>query len=144
HQPRWYGVWMGLLSTFLGGCNGPGHSLAGNEPPANTYRAEIAEFSGTRQSIHTAVVTPEFFPAVKVQPMIGRLFRPDEHQPGKELVVVVCRRFWEHELGGDPAWIGKPLHLNGRDFTIVGVLPSGLDAPAGTDVWIPELEPATR
>jgi putative ABC transport system permease protein len=137
-RPHLVQGWIWLICVFIGGCS-EGGWVAGHIRPGDTYRTETMELSanGSSRNIQVGVVTSEFFPAVNVQPLIGRLFLLDEHDPGKDLVVVASRRFWQEQLAGNPAWSGKTLRLNRRDFTLVGVMPSGFAAPPGTDVWIP-------
>src|SRR5215216_728259 len=47
-------------------------------------------------------VTADFFEVLKINPMLGRTFFPDEDQPGKERVVVVSYNFWQKHLGAGP------------------------------------------
>jgi predicted permease len=65
------------------------------------------------------------FGAIGVQPRIGRGFLPGEDEvAGRDAVVVLGHDFWMR-LGADPAIVGKPVHLNGIAFTVIGVAPPG-------------------
>jgi predicted permease len=63
-----------------------------------------------------------YFPALGARPALGRLLGyEDDQAPGGHPVVVASHRFWLNRLGGDPAAVGRPLTLNGKSFTLVGV-----------------------
>lgn len=87
--------------------------------------------------------TPSLFPMLGEQAAIGRLFSPEEQGFGASPVAVVSHAFWLDKLGGDPGAIGDALVVDGRSYTIVGVLsPSFFPPPARRDgsaaeVWIP-------
>ena len=60
-------------------------------------------------------------------PALGRFFRPDEDQvPGERPVVVLSHAFWQRRFNSDPDILRKPLRLNNRDFSVVGVAEPGL------------------
>ena len=68
-------------------------------------------------------VTEGFFPALGVQPALGRLFTADEDAPGGPRTVLLSHGFWELRYGGDPGVLGRAILLDGRPATVVGVLP---------------------
>jgi len=81
-----------------------------------------------------ALVTGNFFAAMRVQPELGRVFRPDEDLvPGRDAVVVLSRKFWEQQFAADPSALGRNIAINGIAFSIVGVMPSEF---TGADRWI--------
>ncbi len=70
------------------------------------------------------LVSGNFFRVLDVEPRLGRGFRDDEDQvPGRDAVVVLSADFWKREFAGDPSVVGRAVRLNGKDFTVVGVLP---------------------
>jgi predicted permease len=87
------------------------------------------------------LVSGNYFSVLGVEPALGRGFRPEEDTvPGRDAVVVVGHRFWEQELGADRAAVGRPIRLNGDDFTVVGVLPEsfpGMTLFTLPDVFVP-------
>jgi predicted permease len=88
------------------------------------------------------VASANFFSVLGVQPYLGRVFRVDEDQDrkGAHPIVVVSHRLWRTYLRSDPAAIGRTLRINGRDFSIVGVLPPafrGTIGGAAMDLWVP-------
>lgn len=70
-------------------------------------------------------VSGNYFSMLGIEPALGRLFLPGEGEtPGADPIVVLSHSFWQTRLGGDPSIIGKPMNLNGRPFTVVGVTPA--------------------
>jgi len=70
------------------------------------------------------VVSANYFSVLGVEPRLGRFFRPGEDAGvGGAPVVVISHTFWQQRFAGDPGVVGKPLNVNGRPFTIVGVAP---------------------
>src|SRR5262245_49574517 len=67
--------------------------------------------------------TARFFEALGVKPMLGRGFLPEEEIPGRPKIVVISHAIWRNQLDADPNVIGKMMRLNGKDHTIIGVLP---------------------
>jgi hypothetical protein len=94
------------------------------------------EIANVTTTVHTAAVTPAFFPATRGAPLLGRLF-VDGDGAGAP-VVVLSSRLWETAFGKDPAIIGRAVRLDGRRTVIVGVMPDQFQIPAGTDVWTPQ------
>jgi putative ABC transport system permease protein len=70
-------------------------------------------------------VSAGYFDVFGVKPALGRTFAPDEDQPGKELVVVLSHRTWTTQFGADSSIVGKSITLDGRPFTVIGVMPEG-------------------
>lgn len=70
------------------------------------------------------LVSGTYFPVLGVQPALGRLLTPADDELSAPLVVVLAHWFWESRLDADPTVIGKPLMVNGRATTIVGVAAS--------------------
>jgi predicted permease len=87
------------------------------------------------------LVSGNFFDAMRVEPALGRAFRPDEDAvPGRDAVVVLGHEFWERALLADPAVVGRQLRLNGADFTIIGVTPEKFTGPEAflkPDLYVP-------
>jgi macrolide transport system ATP-binding/permease protein len=79
------------------------------------------------------MVSGNYFQVLGVQPRLGRGFRPEEDQvPGRDAVVVLGPDFWKHEFGSDPSVLGRKVHLNGREFTVIGV---SQESFPGMEVW---------
>jgi predicted permease len=73
-----------------------------------------------------------------VSPQLGRIFTDQEGEPGNEFVVVLSDSFWRSRFSGDRSVVGRELRLDGRAYTVVGVMPSGF-RPTDDDMalWTP-------
>ena len=74
----------------------------------------------------SARIEAEFFRTLGVQPALGRLFVPGDHESGRDQVVILSDSFWRRNLGADPAAVDRRIVVNGVPHTIVGVLPPGV------------------
>ncbi|HYW71596.1 MAG TPA: ABC transporter permease, partial [Pyrinomonadaceae bacterium] len=85
------------------------------------------------------LVTCNFFETLTGPLSLGRSFSPNECASPGGAVVVVSERLWRHEFRADPQILGKPMVLNGKKFTIVGVAPAGFNGASlfASDVWAP-------
>jgi putative ABC transport system permease protein len=75
------------------------------------------------------------FDTLRVRPALGRGFTYEETVQGTP-VAIISHRFWNRRFGGDPAVIGRALQVNGRSYTLIGVMPPGT-LILGTDLWLP-------
>ncbi len=71
--------------------------------------------------INGALVSPDYFSTLRVQPMLGRVFDPQREQLGASPTAVITERFWRTRLNADPNVIGRTLRVNGRAVPIMGV-----------------------
>lgn len=103
-----------------------------------TDRIEPERVSGLRVSV-------SILSLLGVKPALGRDFLPEEGQPGREAVALVGHTLWRQRYAGDPRLVGQTLTLDGKAYTVVGILPPRLKYPglrltlpsSGADVWIP-------
>lgn len=83
-------------------------------------------------------VTADFFPILGIVPHLGRSFTPED-QAQEAPVVIISHAYWQKQLAGDPAVLGRALRLDGKTLTIIGVMPPLLDDTrlwnARLDVW---------
>jgi predicted permease len=86
-------------------------------------------------------VSSDFFPILGIQPLLGRLFAPGEDEIGRGPIVLISAGFWARKFASSPDVLGKSLTLDGRDFTIVGVVPEDFDLSVGNfaagDLYVP-------
>ena len=80
---------------------------------------------GEAKRLDARRVTGNFFAVLGVQPSIGRGFSPADDRPGAAPVAVVTHEFAARYLNTDAEALGRVLTLDGRPYTVVGVLPSG-------------------
>ncbi len=81
------------------------------------------------ERIPGAFVTPSVFSVLGVAPIKGRTFRPEEFGEGNDNVIVISERLWKRRFNSDPEIVGKTLPINGRTFTVVGVMPVSFEFP---------------
>jgi putative ABC transport system permease protein len=93
--------------------------------------------TGTPERIDSAVVSTTFFPLLGVQAQLGRVFLPEEGQPGRDRVVLLSDGLWRRRFGADPAISGRKLVMNGQSYLVVGVLPRDFQLPLEAEVWTP-------
>jgi putative ABC transport system permease protein len=94
--------------------------------------------AGEPERLQTASVSASLFRVLGVVPALGRDFRSDEEQAGRNQVVIVGHGFWQRRLGGNPRVVGTTLTLDGRPYEVVGVLPESFRFPdEAVDLWHP-------
>jgi putative ABC transport system permease protein len=90
--------------------------------------------------VNGARASTDFFRVLGISPARGRAFLPEEEQEGGPDVAVISDGFWHSHFAGDPGALGKPLVLDGKSATIVGILPASFRFPLQfpePDVWLP-------
>jgi putative ABC transport system permease protein len=93
--------------AIFGSGGGYNLSVAGQEPE---------QVAGLR-------VSASFFPILGVNPMLGRTFTPEEELLSRSREVVLSYGLWKQRYGGDATIVGRPIKIDGEDFTVVGVMP---------------------
>jgi len=107
----------------LGGYVGTGFTLSGNGDP---------------ELIIGQMMSAEVFDALAVRPVLGRTFRPDENEGGRDRVVVLSYGLWQRKFGGDASVIGRSIVLNSNPYVVVGVMPNGFEFPEKRyQLWTP-------
>ena len=90
------------------------------------------------QRINAGRVSAGFFSVLGIRPVAGRTFIAGEDDPGQDnQVVILGYRFWQNQFGSDPEVVNRTVMLDGRSFTIVGVLPHGEPWLNYGDLFIP-------
>ncbi|MEP7348126.1 MAG: ABC transporter permease, partial [Gemmatimonadaceae bacterium] len=80
----------------------------------------------------------DYFAVFGVHPIVGRTFDASEDTPGHDHVVVLSHRFWISHYAGDNGVVGRSIHLNSEQYTIIGVMPASFDLQAESDeLWTP-------
>jgi putative ABC transport system permease protein len=92
------------------------------------------------ERIDLAQTNANFFDVFGVTPQYGRLFIPQDEQAGHDPVVVVSNTLWKRRFGSDPSLVGKPITLDGSNFTVIGIAPPGFQYPDKTELWVPPLQ----
>jgi putative ABC transport system permease protein len=91
--------------------------------------------------VRSSMVSGNFFDVLGSRAAIGRALRREDDVEGAAPVVLVSHRAWHERFGADSAIVGKSITMlsTGRSYTIVGVMPQGLEYPRGTDLWLPAI-----
>jgi predicted permease len=89
------------------------------------------------QPVLGSKVSADFFDVLGVSPASGRLFTVAEVQPGLDQVAIVSYGFWQRRYGGDAGLLNKTISLNGRVYTVVGIMPKDFDYPVPVELWVP-------
>ncbi|QSQ21930.1 ABC transporter permease [Pyxidicoccus parkwayensis] len=95
--------------------------------------------TGVDSPRHLRVVeaTASLLPTLGVTPALGRGFTEAEETPGQDRVVVLTHKTWRAYFAQDPSVLGRTLQLDGVPYTVVGVLPRGVEYPADSDLYKP-------
>lgn len=92
---------------------------------------------GEPQRLEMRYATSGFFPMLGIRPIAGRVFQPAEDNPGQPLTVLVSKHLWQSRFGSNPGLVGRTVTLDGRGYTVAGVVSDDLRLGPGTDVWLP-------
>ena len=85
----------------------------------------------------TAYVSDDFFRVLQEPALIGRALIADDMRPGAPAVAVLSERLWRRRFGGDPSVVGRPIQLDDRSFTVVGVMGADFGYPVWAELWAP-------
>src|SRR5215218_8862001 len=98
----------------------------------STYRTSdfIMTGQGEPARLQGTVATADLLSLLGVQPMLGRVFLPDDDKPSETgRVVILSQPLFQKRFNADPAILNQPITLNGVSYTVVGVMPSGFEFP---------------
>src|SRR5207245_221850 len=96
-----------------------------------------------------AAVSANLFQILGVSPLLGRAFADEEEMTGRGQVALLSHDLWQRRFGGDPSIQGKPITLDGKPYTVVGVMPAKFRFPGMTgmlfgvfanqpaELWVP-------
>ncbi len=112
----------------------------------NDVFSGMALYSGTSYDITgqgkpgtvvASTVTSNFFSVLGVQPIHGRVFLPEEDQPGKNKEIILTWKLWQSRYGSDPNVVGRTVSLDGTPYLIVGVMGPKMTKPDFAQAWTP-------
>lgn len=106
--------------------------------PFNLRASGNAVFAGG------ARVTATFFETLGADPLVGRIFAPEEDRVGGSDVVLLSEGLWEDEFGRDPQVVGRSVVLDGARHVVIGVMPNEVGFPERVRLWVPLQVDATR
>jgi putative ABC transport system permease protein len=94
--------------------------------------------AGKPEAIGAGTVSSDFFSALGVEPLHGRVFRPEENNPGQNHEIILSFKFWQTHYAADPGAVGKTINLDGDPYTIVGVMGPAMNKPGFAQMWVPQ------
>ena len=100
----------------------------------------LTEAGQPAERIRSLAATADYFPMLGIAPAHGRVFKPEEFEPGNDNVIVLSNSFWTRRFGSDPSVVGRKIQLAGKTVEIVGVMPKGFEHPlvwSAFEVWAP-------
>ncbi|MGC1417213.1 MAG: ABC transporter permease [Candidatus Acidiferrum sp.] len=96
---------------------------------------------GDAEQVRAMLITSDFFSVLGVNPQAGRSFVSGEDDIGAAPIAMISAGLWKRKFGSSTDAVGKALNLDGKDFTIVGVLPAGFELGLGSfrnvDIYVP-------
>ena len=96
---------------------------------------------GEAEQVNAEFISGDFFRVLGVQPILGRTFTAEEEQAGAGPVALISEGLWRRKLDSDPNILSRIITLDGRDYTVVGVIPAGfhlrLPAFQEQDIYAP-------
>ena len=104
------------------------------------WSRNLTEEGQTAERLLSLAATADFFQMLAVAPAHGRVFKPEEFEPGADNVIVLTDRFWARRFGSDPNIVGRKIQLDGKSVEVIGVMPPGFDHPilwGPVDIWNP-------
>jgi predicted permease len=97
--------------------------------------------------VHATMTTGNLFPAMRIQPSLGRAFN-DAEERTKQRVALINENLWRRKFGANPSIIGRQIRLDAESFQVIGIVPGRQAFPESADLWIPlslmEVELQTR
>lgn len=118
-----------------------GHLPALDSLAALSFSDVVLETGAQPETVTLAACSASLVDVLRTSPLLGRfLTREEEIRTSGGAATVISERLWRREFGADPEVAGRKLRVDGRPFTIVGVMPNDLrlpPLPTPPEVWIP-------
>ena len=93
---------------------------------------------GAPEALRGWAVTPDWFGALGVTPLLGRTFAAEDYRDDRG-AVLLSYEFWQRRFGGDASVVGRPIQLNGSPVSVIGVLRPQLHYPVrDAEIWLPK------
>lgn len=92
---------------------------------------------GEAERILAAQCSADLFAALRVNAALGRVFTNDEDKPGAAPVVVLSNALWQRRFGGQAGIVNQSITLNGRSYTVIGVMGPDYAFPSRVEMWVP-------
>ena len=93
---------------------------------------------GPAERVGAVGVSPDWLATLRIRPVLGRTFTPDEEQAGSNAGVgLISHALWQGRFGGDSTVLGRRLDYDGGSLTIIGVMPRQINYPYDAAIWTP-------
>src|SRR6266542_1279388 len=89
------------------------------------------------EHVNGARVSAGLLPTLGVQPLYGRNLTAEEDREGGAKVVLLGHGVWQRQFGADPNVVGRAISLDEQSYTVIGVLPPGLNFPSDKELFVP-------
>ena len=89
---------------------------------------------GSVETAERQGVTANFFEVLRVRPIVGRTFRPEDEVPSPS-VVLLGESVWRRRFNSDPSIVGRLVRLNGQPHTVVGVIADAVQFSRPAEIW---------
>jgi len=93
--------------------------------------------TGEAERIVTGQVSADLFSVLRVNAAQGRVFANEEDKPGGTPVVVLSYPLWQRRFGGQTSILNQPITLNGKSYTVIGIMPQSFAYPSRAEMWVP-------
>ncbi|HKW35323.1 MAG TPA: ABC transporter permease [Candidatus Acidoferrum sp.] len=115
------------------------HSQSSSFAQMAAYGFRSFTVGGTErpEAIQAGTVASDFFPLLRVQPLFGRTFAPEEDQAGQGHVVVLGYNFWRDHFASERNIVGRNILLDGETYSVIGVMPETFRFPSWAKLWVP-------
>src|SRR5581483_1739409 len=103
------------------------------------YRFNDYNLTGTGEPIrvNAGMMSASALRALRVKPLLGRIFTEDEDKPKGNLVTILSYALWQEHFGGDRSILGKTIDLSDNPFTVIGVMSPDFNFPNKSELWVP-------
>ena len=110
-------------------------TVAGYTPPRRMQNGH----GQSAEDLQVASATGEFFALLGVQPVLGRLFGPEDDDPAATPTAAISDGYWQQRFERSPVALGATLSFSNVTYVIVGVLPPGFSGPDpnAAEIWLP-------
>ena len=92
---------------------------------------------GEPERVNGARVSAGLLTTLGVQPLYGRNLTEEEEREGGAKVVLLGHGLWQRQFGADPGVVGRAVRLDEQSYTVIGVLPPGLNFPQDKELFVP-------
>ncbi len=93
--------------------------------------------AGDAAHVQAEFTSPAFFSVMRTHAFLGRVYDPNETQPGRNSVAVLSYGFWRSHFGSDAGVLGRQIELDQHAFSVIGVMPKTMQYPSTADLYLP-------